>query len=83
MEVVLAPVARKQLDALQLTMHVRVLEVLKRLEQWPQVSGLIALRGPLAGFFRVRTGKYRVEFCFQVNRILVVKIGHRDKIYKE
>lgn len=42
-----------------------------------------ALTGPLGGFWRYRVGDYRVICDIQDNalRVLVVRIGHRGKVY--
>ena len=81
MEVVLTPEAAGELDALTEPMHTRVLRVLERLANWPHVSGARPLSGDLAGHWRIRTGDYRVMFHVEGPRIMVVKIGHRDRFY--
>ena len=75
--------ARKQLDGLPVAIHLRVLRVLERLAEWPDVSGAKPLRGNFAKQFRVRTGDYRVQFFPQADKIIVSKIGHRDGFYDE
>lgn len=82
-KVVLSHVAREQLEDLPPGIHLRVLKVLERLANWPQISGAKPLRGELAGQFRVRTGDYRVQFEVASGTIRVVKIGHRDGFYDE
>ncbi|HQU43239.1 MAG: hypothetical protein B7Z73_07775 [Planctomycetia bacterium 21-64-5] len=89
----LTPVAREQLAKLPKTIKARVVKRLERLESWPQVSGVKALSGDLAGFYRDRTGDYRVQFYIQPARpvegdkpaepavLMVDKIGHRDGFY--
>jgi len=79
MDVVLTPEAAKQLDQLPLVIRVRVLGILHRLEQWPDVSGAKALSGRLAGHRRIRTGDYRVQFCVTAHAIIIERIGHRDR----
>jgi mRNA-degrading endonuclease RelE of RelBE toxin-antitoxin system len=37
----------------------------------------------LAGRFRLRTGDYRVQFRVDGEKIIVEKIGHRDRFYEE
>ena len=80
--VTLTPVAHDQLEALGITIHGRVLQLLKRLERWPEVSGAKPLSGELTGRFRLRTGDYRVQFRVIGEVVLVEKIGHRDKFYE-
>jgi len=45
MKVTILDEAMEDLDGLPGTMQERVLEVVERLEQWPQVSGVKALTG--------------------------------------
>ncbi|HET6880983.1 MAG TPA: type II toxin-antitoxin system RelE/ParE family toxin [Pirellulales bacterium] len=86
--VVLTPEAAEQLDALPNPIHGRVLRLIVRLEQWPNVSGAKPLSGKLAGRWRMRTGDYRVQFRPERNDaadggwlVVVEKIGHRDRFY--
>lgn len=67
--------------------------MLERLKDWPGVSGVKALSGPLAGRYRARTGDYRIQFYIQSGGpaagkapeqpdvLIVEKIGHRDGFY--
>jgi mRNA-degrading endonuclease RelE of RelBE toxin-antitoxin system len=81
--------ALKQFDALPKPIQFRVERLVDRLDRWPNVSGVKALSGDLAGHYRVRTGDYRVQF--RVERlaeqgdwlVVVEKIGHRDGFYGE
>lgn len=81
--VTLTPEAAEQLEALNNPIHGRVLKLLVRLEQWPDVSGAKPLLGELAGRYRLRTGDYRVQFYVESDNVIVEKIGHRDKFYDE
>ena len=83
MEVVITPEALKQAEALHEPILTRVLRLVERLHQWPNVSGAKPLRGDLVGHFRLRTGDYRVQFRVEGQRIVVEKIGHRDGFYDE
>jgi mRNA-degrading endonuclease RelE of RelBE toxin-antitoxin system len=47
------------------------------------VSGVKALRGALAGQYRMRTGDYRLQFRVERDRIVVLKVGHRDGLYDD
>jgi mRNA interferase RelE/StbE len=80
--VVLTPDAAKQLDELPKTVHRRVLNVLERLANWPDVSGAKPLRGKPALSYRMRTGDYRVRFRLEKEKIIVDKIGHRKDFYE-
>jgi len=81
MEVVLTESAAQDLEALPVPIHARVLRILERLAHWPDVSGARALSGKLAGRWRMRTGDYRVQFRVEGQRIIVERIGHRDRFY--
>jgi mRNA-degrading endonuclease RelE of RelBE toxin-antitoxin system len=83
MRVELAVEARKALEDLPRPIHARMLKVLERLQNWPEVSGAKALRGDLAGHFRMRTGDYRLQFFVEGDAVVVEKIGHRDGFYEE
>jgi mRNA interferase RelE/StbE len=79
----LTPEAAEQLEAINNPIHARVLKLLVRLEQWPDVSGVKPLSGDLAGWYRLRTGDYRVQFRVDGSNVTVEKIGHRDGFYDE
>ncbi|MBX3354870.1 MAG: type II toxin-antitoxin system RelE/ParE family toxin [Phycisphaeraceae bacterium] len=85
--VVLTDSAAKELEALPLVAHTRILKVLERLADWPDVSGAKPMRGRLAGRFRIRTGDYRVLFSVRgrgiETTVVVEQIGHRDGFYEE
>jgi mRNA-degrading endonuclease RelE of RelBE toxin-antitoxin system len=81
--VVLSPTARDELEQLGNPIHARVLKLLARLEQWPNVSGAKPLRGELVGHYRLRTGDYRIQFHVVGDVVTVEKIGHRDGFYGE
>jgi len=75
--------AANGLEALSNPIHGRVLKLLEKLEQWPNVSGAKPLRGELVGRYRLRTGDYRIQFCIAGDVVTVEKIGHRDGFYGE
>lgn len=81
MEVVLLPDAAAAMDALPVEIHERVRKILERLAHWPEVSGAKRLSGKLSGRWRMRTGDYRVQFFVESQRIVVERIGHRDRFY--
>ena len=60
-----------------------MLTLFERLEAWPNVSGVKALRGQLAGSYRLRTGDYRLQFRVVGESVRVEKIGHRDGFYED
>jgi mRNA interferase RelE/StbE len=81
--VTLTPEAAEQLEALNNPIHGRVVKLLVRLREWPEVSGAKPLSGELTGRYRLRTGDYRVQFYVEGENVIVEKIGHRDKFYDE
>lgn len=83
MNVRLTSEAMQQLDRLPPVIHARVLNLLERLANWPAVSGAKPLRGNLAGWYRLRTGDYRVQFRVSERVVIVEKIGHRDGFYED
>ena len=64
-------------------MHGRVTALLERLQQWPDVSGVKPLSGNLAGWYRLRTGDYRLRFRVRGETVIVAKIGHRREFYED
>jgi mRNA interferase RelE/StbE len=80
--VTLTAEAVKQADRLPEAILERVRKLLRRLNKWPEVSGVKALSGNLAGWYRLRTGDYRVRFFVQAGTVVVDKIGHRSKFYE-
>ena len=81
--VVLTISAAEDLEVLREPIHTRVIKLLERLSNWPDVSGAKPLSGTLAGKYRLRTGDYRLQFHVEGRTVVVEKIGHRDKFYEE
>ncbi len=82
--VVLTAQARKQAQELPKRILARMDDLLVRLAQWPEVSGVKALRGNLAGKYRMRTGDYRLQFHVESEETIVVeRIGHRSTFYED
>ncbi|HVA47378.1 MAG TPA: hypothetical protein VNH11_13495 [Pirellulales bacterium] len=48
----------------------RMVELLARLADWPDVSGAKPLRGNLAGHYRLRTGDYRLQFRVEAQQLV-------------
>ena len=74
--------ALEQLDSLPSEIVARLARFYERLEKWPHVSGAKPLSGSLAGRWRLRTGDYRLQFRVEGNRVVVEKVGHRDRFYE-
>lgn len=84
MRVIIMSGARRDFQALPAYAKSRVTDVFARLAEWPNVSGVKALRGNRAGEYRIRTGDYRVIFVIVLpDEIRVVKIGNRRDVYED
>lgn len=78
----LTPEADKQARRLPPGILERVRKLVDRLKRWPEVSGVKPLSGNLAGWYRLRTGDYRLRFRVEGDRVIVDKIGHRSEFYE-
>jgi len=82
--------AQKEFGDLPAEIKFRVQEIFERLRNWPDVSGAKALGKELAGQYRIRTGKYRVQLRVEktneaekeVTVVTIVKVGHREGFYE-
>lgn len=74
--------AARSLGDLPKPIKSRVVELLARLADWPHVSGARALRGNLAGHYRLRTGDYRMQFRIDAGQVVIERVGHRDGFYE-
>ncbi|HZU35823.1 MAG TPA: type II toxin-antitoxin system RelE/ParE family toxin [Gemmataceae bacterium] len=81
--VLVTPEALEQLAGLPRVIRERIGKLLQRLEKWPAVSGAKPLTGNLAGWYRLRTGDYRVRFRLEGESAIVDKIGHRSEFYED
>lgn len=81
--VLVTPEALEHLAGLPRVIRERIGKLLQRLEQWPAVSGAKPLTGNLAGWYRLRTGDYRVRFRLEGESAIVDKIGHRSEFYED
>jgi mRNA-degrading endonuclease RelE of RelBE toxin-antitoxin system len=75
--------AVQQLAGLPNVVLARLENIVRRLQNWPDVSGAKPLRGDLAGHYRIRTGDYRVQFRVVGDEVLIERIGHRDGFYED
>jgi mRNA-degrading endonuclease RelE of RelBE toxin-antitoxin system len=75
--------ARQQANLLPKPMQGRVKKLMERLEDWPAVSGVKALSGNLAGWYRLRFGDYRMRFHVKGDIVTIDKIGHRKDVYED
>lgn len=83
MKVLLSRDAQREAAELPRVILTRLYALFERLQRWPEVSGAKPMRGKLAGYYRIRTGDYRVLFRIEGDRVLVERIGHRDRFYEE
>jgi mRNA interferase RelE/StbE len=81
--VVLTQDAAEALGELPKPIKARMIELLARLAKWPDVSGAKSLSGKLAGYYRLRTGDYRLQFRIEGGQVWVEQVGHRDGFYDE
>jgi mRNA interferase RelE/StbE len=81
-QVDITPDALDQFNNLPRVIRERVGKILIRLANWPEVSGAKALSGALVGWYRIRTGDYRVRFHVKEVLVTVDKIGHRKDVYE-
>ena len=87
-EVVIEPAALAAAEKLAPAMRLRVLAVVERLADWPDVSGEKALAGDHKGSFRIRTGDYRVVYRVENPRgdrptVVIWKVGDRRDVYDD
>ena len=75
--------AVEQLAGLPNVVLARLENIVRRLQNWPDVSGAKPLRGDLAGHYRIRTGDYRVQFRVVGDEVMIERIGHRDGFYED
>lgn len=81
MEVGLTPEAAEQYGKLPRGIQPRIDNLIRRLVQWPEVSGAKPLVGRWKGNFRIRTGGYRIVFRVSADKVTVWKIGDRKDVY--
>jgi mRNA interferase RelE/StbE len=62
----------------------RIISKVESLAENPFPSGYKALQGNLAGYYRIRSGNYRIVYSVDKEKviILILKIGHRGSIYE-
>jgi mRNA-degrading endonuclease RelE of RelBE toxin-antitoxin system len=82
--VVLTSDAVRDIAELPAPIIARMERLVERLRHWPNVSGVKALGGDLAGKYRLRTGDYRLQFRLETIRKTLrvkraVKKGKKDK----
>ncbi|HUB24183.1 MAG TPA: type II toxin-antitoxin system RelE/ParE family toxin [Tepidisphaeraceae bacterium] len=81
MQVALSAEAAEDYGKLPRSIQPRIDNIIRRLAQWPEVSGVKPLVGRLAGNFRIRTGDYRIVFRVAGDKVIVWKLGDRKDVY--
>lgn len=81
----MSPEADRDYAKLQKSIRQKIDELIDRLRDWPQVSGVVALWGPAKGHYRVKTMDWRVIFHVdESSRTVVIdKIANRKEAYGE
>jgi mRNA interferase RelE/StbE len=79
----MTPEAVQQFADIPVIVQKRIRKLKERLTKWPDVSGAKPLTGNLAGYYRLRTGDYRLRFRVQGDAIIIDKIGHRKDFYED
>ena len=82
-QISLTPEAERQYADLNKGVQVKIDDILDRLRNWPQVSGVVALWGAAKGHFRMKTLDWRVIFHVDESERLVTidAISHRKDAY--
>jgi mRNA interferase RelE/StbE len=81
--VLLTPDGQRDFDELPATIQARVLRVIERLRDWPEISGAKPLRKEWSGHHRIRTGDWRIVFRVVTPKLIVVRIQHRSAVYED
>ncbi|MEJ7622597.1 MAG: type II toxin-antitoxin system RelE/ParE family toxin [Pyrinomonadaceae bacterium] len=82
--VVILSAAERQIKKLPAVARRKVIDLAESLSKDPRPKGSKALRGSLNGFFRVRTGNYRIVYAIDDRNVIitVVTVGNRRDIYR-
>lgn len=80
--IIIAPTAKKQIDALQLSMRGRIASALEILAQNPFIGK--SLRAELKGLYSYRVGDYRIIYSVIAHKLIieVIKVMHRREAYR-
>lgn len=82
-EVEITRAARHALERLHGPLADRLHHAIERLADERRHQGVVALKGALAGDYRVRVGDHRIVFEIDDARrvVQVVEVGHRGSVY--
>ena len=81
MEVRMTAESMADFRRLPLTIRARVVELLRRLAEWPNVSGAKPLRKEWKGHFRFCTGDWRIIVRPAGAILWIVRIDNRRDVY--
>jgi len=81
-QVILQRPAEKELDALEASVHKRIVARLLALEDNPRPSGVKKLQGQES--YRLRVGDYRILYTIddKSKKIFIMAVGHRREVYR-
>lgn len=76
------PAALRELKRLPRSVSDQLLLIFEKLKENPRPPGCLKMKGD-SGFWRVRSGNYRVIYDIQDSKlvVLIVDVGHRKDIY--
>ena len=79
------PGAATELDHLDIAVANRIVKKLGWLAKHPdtRVELLAGMPEHLDGLLKYRVGAYRILFWFEEDTIVVYRVGHRSRIYKD
>lgn len=79
----IAPAAKRQIKKLSKDIQQLVIERLEQLAEIPRPPGVLKMEGE-ESLYRIRVGDYRIIYEIQDRMLLivVVKVGHRSRIYR-
>ncbi|KAA6184106.1 type II toxin-antitoxin system RelE/ParE family toxin [Thiohalocapsa marina] len=82
--VVFTKAAKRQFDRLSRSVKLQLSDAIEALSDDPRPAGVVKLPGE-DRLYRIRSGDYRAIYQIQDQRllILVVKVGHRSKVYRK
>ncbi len=79
--VLISKAAQKDFNGLPASVQASVNDMFLALANYPNVTGIKALKGGMKGLLRARVGNYRVVFTLTTGTITVVQITDRKETY--
>ncbi len=80
-----APRLERQLKIIPGHDRTKIFQRIEKLTTNPRPENVECLQGTDAGLYRIRQGDYRIVYCIQDKRLLVliVRVVHRKEVYKK